>query len=111
MVRFEYRFRRNAQNAFYGRLPRRGLEEARERRDETRKQVAAGIDPGEKCKAMRSARADRAANGFEMVQVFQDLGPRITATASSGVSSATSSHGSRPIADVIALELLTVVLN
>ena len=47
MVRFEYRFRRNAQNAFDGRLPRRGFEEARERRDETRKQVAAGIDPGE----------------------------------------------------------------
>jgi integrase len=50
-----------------GVYPDVGLKEARDRREDIRKQVAAGIDPGEHRKATKSARADRAANSFEVV--------------------------------------------
>jgi len=40
---------------------------ARDKRDEARAQVAEGIDPGVNRKAVKSARADRAANSFEVV--------------------------------------------
>jgi hypothetical protein len=43
------------------------LKEARDKRDETRKQLAQGINPGEARKAMKTAQADRAANSFEVV--------------------------------------------
>lgn len=65
--RFKYRFDGKHKTLSMGVYPDVGLKEARERRDETRKQVAAGIDPGENRKAMKSARADRAANSFEVV--------------------------------------------
>ena len=41
--------------------------DARARRDAARKQLAAGIDPGEHRKAHKSARADASANSFEAV--------------------------------------------
>ena len=50
---FEYRSTERPKRFLWASTPS-GLEEARERRDETRKQIAAGIDPGEKCKAMKS---------------------------------------------------------
>jgi integrase len=43
------------------------LKDARDRRDASRKLLADGIDPSENRKAIKSARADRAANSFEMV--------------------------------------------
>jgi hypothetical protein len=43
------------------------LKEARSRRDESRSLLAAGIDLTANRKAINSARADRAANSFEVV--------------------------------------------
>lgn len=43
------------------------LKKARERRNAARKLLADAIDPGENRKAQKAARADRAANSFEVV--------------------------------------------
>jgi integrase len=43
------------------------IEGAREKRDQARRLIAAGVDPSEARKAQKSARADRAANSFEAV--------------------------------------------
>ena len=50
-----------------GTYPDTGLAEARERRGVARKQIAAGVDPGENRKAEKAAGLERAANSFEVV--------------------------------------------
>lgn len=50
-----------------GTYPDTGLTDARARRDTARKQIAAGIDPGENRKAEKAAGLERAANSFEVV--------------------------------------------
>lgn len=51
----------------FGTYPEVGLAEARSKRSEARRQVAAGIDPGQHRKANKAAGAARAANSFETV--------------------------------------------
>jgi integrase len=67
--RFDYRrpdtSKRNTLSL--GTFPDVSLRQARERRDEARKQVADGIDPGNKRKAEKAAGEERAANSFEVV--------------------------------------------
>lgn len=50
-----------------GTYPDTGLAEARAGRDQARKQLAAGIDPGELRKAEQSAGVERAGNSFEVI--------------------------------------------
>ena len=50
-----------------GTYPDVGLADARARRDAARKQVAAGIDPGEHRKAEKAVGREQAANSFEVV--------------------------------------------
>ncbi|WP_374383935.1 tyrosine-type recombinase/integrase [Thermomonas sp.] len=50
-----------------GTYPEVGLADARGRRDDARKQLAAGIDPGEHRKAEKAVGRDQAANSFEVV--------------------------------------------
>ena len=50
-----------------GVYPDVGLADARTKRDEARKLLAAGIDPGERRKAVKAAGQERAANSFEVV--------------------------------------------
>jgi integrase len=50
-----------------GTYPEVGLTAARTRRDEVRRQLAAGIDPGQHRKAVKAAGVERAANSFEAV--------------------------------------------
>ena len=50
-----------------GTYPNGGLAAARARRDAARKQVAAGIDPGEHRKAEKAVGREQAANSFEVV--------------------------------------------
>ncbi|GHU03575.1 integrase [Betaproteobacteria bacterium] len=50
-----------------GKYPDTGLKEARERRDEARKLLANGADPGAVKKAQKAAQRDMAANTFEAV--------------------------------------------
>ena len=50
-----------------GTYPDTGLADARGKRDDARKLLAAGVDPGEHRKAEKAAGEDRAANSFEVV--------------------------------------------
>ncbi|MGI9026608.1 MAG: tyrosine-type recombinase/integrase, partial [Burkholderiaceae bacterium] len=65
--RLKYRVDGKEKLMSLGTYPDVGLKEARERRDEARKQLAADIDPGEHRKATKSARTEGAANSFEVV--------------------------------------------
>ncbi len=114
--RFKYRFDGKEKLLSLGVYPDVGLKDARERRDEARKQVAAGIDPGENRKAQKSAQTDRAANSFEVVarewfakyssSWVDSHGTRIIRRFESNIF---PWIGGRPIADITAPELLATV--
>src|SRR4029077_2869414 len=97
--RLKYRFDGREKRLSLGVYPDVSLKDARDRRDASRKLLADGIDPSENRKAMKSARADRAANSFEVVarEWFAKYSVTWAANhggrASSGVSTATSSRG------------------
>lgn len=65
--RFKYNFDRTEKQLSLGIYPDISLAQAREKRDEARKLVAAGIDPGENRKAVKEARAESIANSFEVI--------------------------------------------
>jgi integrase len=65
--RFKYRFTGKEKRLSVGVYPDVSLKDARKRRDDARKLLADGVDPGEHRKAVKSARAQRAANSFEVV--------------------------------------------
>jgi integrase len=64
---FKYRFGGKEKKLSFGSYPEVSLADARERREVARKQVAAGIDPGEARKAEKRTGSERAANSFEAV--------------------------------------------
>ena len=65
--RFKYRFGGKEKLLSFGTYPEVSLADAREKRAVSRKQVAAGVDPGEKRKAQKAARAAGCENSFEIV--------------------------------------------
>jgi hypothetical protein len=65
--RLKYRFEGKENRLSLGVYSDVSLKAARDRRDETRKLLADGINPSEHRKAHKLARADRAANSFEVV--------------------------------------------
>lgn len=65
--RLKYRFDGKEKLLSLGVYPDTGLKDARDSRDEARKLLAKGIDPSENRKAKKTARADLAANSFEVV--------------------------------------------
>lgn len=65
--RHKYRFNGKEKVLAHGVYPEVGLKEARQARDDARKLLAQGIDPGEQRKAMKHARQDLAANSFEVI--------------------------------------------
>src|ERR1700674_3440358 len=65
--RFKYRFGGKAKTLSLGIYPDVGLREARERRDEARKLLAAGVDPGVERKAAKAAVVARATGTVELV--------------------------------------------
>jgi len=65
--RLKYRFGGKEKRISLGVYPDVGLKDARDRRDEARKQIAAGIDPGEVRKAQKEALSESSANSFEVV--------------------------------------------
>ena len=92
------------------------LKDARDRRDASRKLLADGIDPSENRKAMKSARADRSANSFEVVA--REWFAKYSATWATNHGNRIIRRferdifpwiGGRPIANVTAPELLAVV--
>lgn len=65
--RLKYRFDGKEKRLSLGVYPDVGLKDARQRRDDARKLLAVGIDPGENRKAVKAARNERAANSFEVI--------------------------------------------
>jgi len=114
--RFKYRFGGKEKLLSFGTYPEVSLAGAREKRDAARKQVAAGIDPGEVRKAQKAAQTDRAANSFEVVA--REWHERQKAIWTEGHAERTMqrlesdvflSIGNRPIGEITPPELLAVL--
>ena len=65
--RFKYRFAGRERRISLGVYPDVQLAAAREKREEARRQVAAGIDPGEQRKAAKVALIESTENTFEAI--------------------------------------------
>jgi integrase len=111
--RFRYRFDGKHKSLSMGIYPDVSLAKARDRRDEARKLLADGIDPSRNRKAHKAARADRAANSFEVVarEWFAKFKPNWVKAHSDKVIRRLERDmfpwiGGKPIAEVGAPELL-----
>lgn len=126
--RFKYRFDGKEKRLSLGTYPDvplagrkdtatgRWIEGARDKRDRARKLLAEGIDPAEHRKAHKSARADRAANSFELVarEWFAKYAPRWVPGHADKIIRRLERDifpwiGARAIADITAPELLAAV--
>ncbi|MBM4207683.1 MAG: DUF4102 domain-containing protein [Gammaproteobacteria bacterium] len=65
--RFKYRFGGNEKGLSFGTYPEISLDQARQRRDDARKLIADGIDPGENRKAVKKSKANSDGNSFEVI--------------------------------------------
>ena len=114
--RMNYRFRGFHKTLAFGNWPDVALIEARSRRDEARRELAHGIDPGEKLKL------DRIANEVARSCTFQSVAEEFLAKGEKeGLSAVTlkknrwllgftySRLGNRPIAEITPHELLAVL--
>lgn len=111
--RQKYRFGGKEKRLAHGTYPEVSLAEARERRDDARKLLAAGTDPGEHKKAEKQAGEDRAANNFEAVarEWFGKFAPNWAASHAGKIMGRLENDlfpwiGSRPVAEIKAPELL-----
>ncbi len=114
--RLKYRIAGKEKRLSLGVYPDTGLAEARQRRDGARKLLAEGIDPSEHRKATRTMRAERAANSFEAVarEWYAKYAPSWHPSHSDRILRRLERDvfpwiGGRPVADVTAPELLTVL--
>jgi integrase len=114
--RFKYRFNGKEKLLSLGVYPDVSLSEAREQRDQARKQVAAGIDPGADRKARKASGREREANSFKAVaeEWFEKFGATWADSYREKVKSRFRRDiypgiGSRPIADLKPTELLQVI--
>lgn len=64
--RLKYRFGGKEKRLSLGVYPDVSLKDARDRRDDSRRLLADGIDPSDNRKATKAASIDRAANSFEL---------------------------------------------
>ncbi|MDD4457465.1 MAG: integrase arm-type DNA-binding domain-containing protein, partial [Syntrophotalea acetylenica] len=67
--RFKYRFNGKEKLLALGTYPEISLADARERRDDARRLIAKGIDPGEAKKAAKTEQAERLANTFRKLAI------------------------------------------
>ena len=114
--RLKYRFAGKEKRLSLGVYPAVGLKDARQRRDEARKLLADGIDPGENRKAQKAVKQDRAANSFEVVarEWIAKYAPTWTANHAERILRRFDRDlfpwiGAKPVAEVTAPELLAVV--
>jgi integrase len=114
--RFKYRYLGKEKLLSFGTYPDISLKDARDRRDEARKQRAADIDPGEHRKAMKTTLAVRGENSFEIVarEWFAKYSPNWAAGHSDKIIRRLERDifpwlGGRPIAEIAAPELLATL--
>ena len=113
--RFDYRFSGKRKTLSMGVYPDVSLKQARERRDEARRQVANGVDPGAIRESVKAARANGVVNAFEAVarewveRFSKDWTPAHRAKVETRFEQDVFPWiGKRPIAEISAPELLSV---
>lgn len=111
--RLKYRFGGKEKRLAIGTYPEIALADARNRREEARKLLANGGDPGEVKKAQKAAKADRDANSFEVIarEWFARFAPTWTASHGDRIIRRLERDvfpwiGGRPIVEVRAPDLL-----
>lgn len=99
-----------------GTYPDTSLKEARSKRDEARKQLAEGIDPGQQRKAIKAAREGMTANSFEVIcrEWLENKRSNIEEAQYKKSLARLEKDvfpwmGSRPIAEITAPEVLAVL--
>lgn len=114
--RFNYRFDGKQQTLAFGAYPAVSLHDARQRREEAKKLLANGVDPGAVKKAQKSARAESCANSFEVVA--REWHERHKETLAPSYAKVIISRlerdifpwmGARPILEIEAQEVLSVL--
>jgi integrase len=113
--RFRYRFEGKYKLLAFGSYPEISLLDARQRRDEARKQLANGIDPGAVRKAQKQAKTE-STETFEVIA--REWHGRFTQTWTAGHADTIMSRlerdifpwiGKRPIVEIKATEVLSVM--
>lgn len=114
--RLKYRFGGKEKLLSFGTYPEVTLKEAREKRDQARKLLSSDIDPGEHRKAHKAAKADRAANSFEVIarEWFAKYSANWTSDHGNRIIRRFERDifpwiGGRPIAEITAPELLAAI--
>ena len=114
--RLRYKFDAKEKLLSLGVYPDVGLKEARGRRDDARKLLANGIDPGEHRKVTKAARVECAANSFEALarEWFAKYAPQWAANHSDRIMRRFERDifpwlGGRPITEIKAPELLATM--
>lgn len=114
--RLKYRFGGKEKLLSLGTYPEVSLSDAREKRDQARKLLAADVDPGENRKAHKAAKADSSANSFEVVarEWFGKYAPNWATNHSDKIIRRLERDvfpwiGKQPIAEITAPELLTTM--
>lgn len=114
--RLKYRFAGKEKRLALGVYPDVSLAAAREKRDDARKKLAADIDPSEAKKAGKRAARLAATNSFEAVALgwMDELKPYVTAGSMAKTKARFEKDvfpwiGKRPVAEIDAPEVLTVL--
>jgi integrase len=112
----KYRFDNKEKKLSLGAYPSISLADARQRREDARKLLANGVDPGEMKKSQKAARGELSANSFEMVA--REWQTKFSGTWSKVHADTIKDRlekeifpwlGSRPIAEIKAPELLSTL--
>ena len=114
--RLDYRFGGKRKTISMGVYPEIGLKAARDKRDDARRLLADGIDPGENRKIQKAARHERAENSFEVVarEWFAKFSPNWATSHSTKIIRRLEREifpwlGARPIDEIKAVELLRTI--
>lgn len=114
--RLDYRFSGKRKTLSMGVYPEVGLKAARDKRDEAKRLLADGIDPGEERKIQKAARTERAENSFEVVarEWFAKFSPNWADSHAVKIIRRLERDvfpwlGARPIAEIKAAELLRAI--
>ena len=114
--RLKYRFDDKEKRLALGIYPDTALVKAREKREQARRLLADGIDPSENRKVQKAARIQRSENSFEVVarEWFAKYRPGWSATHAGRTIKRLENDvfpwiGGRPIAEITAPEILSVL--